>query len=101
MKINPLGNRILLKYIQKEEKTKEGIIIPDTAEENPIDLPDRGKIVRLGKEVNKKEFSIGDKVFFNRIESIKVCVSGKDTKDAKEIKYMIINEDKILGKIVE
>jgi chaperonin GroES len=45
MKIRPLGDRILVKRIQEEDKTKGGIIIPDTAKEKPQE----GKVVAVGK----------------------------------------------------
>ena len=45
MKIRPLGDRILVKRIKEEEKTKGGIIIPDTAKEKPQE----GKVIAVGK----------------------------------------------------
>ena len=53
MKIRPLGDRILVKRIKEEEKTKGGIIIPDTAKEKPQE----GKIVAVGKGKSRKRAS--------------------------------------------
>ena len=67
MKIKPLGDRILVKRIKEEERTKGGIIIPDTAKEKPQE----GKIVAVGKgkygddgKLIPIEVKAGDKILF-------------------------------------
>ena len=98
-KIKPLKNRILLKELNQSKTTKFGIVIPNTAITNKFDMPDRGKIMAMGKTVDKNEFSIGDKVFFNRVDPLRVTLSGEDTEDGSEIRYLLIKDDEILGKI--
>lgn len=99
MKIKPFKNRILLKYIKQEKKTPGGILIPDTAEDkdSPLGMSNRGKIIARGKDVDAKEFKIGTIVFFRRTDTIKVKLTGADTKDGREEKYMLIKDDEILG----
>ncbi len=87
----PLADRVLVKPLEAEEKTKTGIIIPDTAKEAPA----QGKIVVLGngkmKDGKKHEFSVkaGDKVLYSKY-------SGDEVKiDATE--YKVMKEEEILG----
>ncbi len=58
MTIKPLGNRVLAKQIEAETKTASGIIIPDSAQEKPL----QAEIVAVGKEVT--EVSVGEKVIY-------------------------------------
>ena len=91
-KIRPLGDRILVKRIQEEEKTKGGIFIPDTAKEKPQE----GEVVAVGKgkrledgKVVPLDVQVGDKILFGKY-------SGSDIKlDGQE--YMIMREDEVLG----
>jgi len=69
MKIKPLHDRVIVKRIDEEEKTKGGIIIPDTAKEKPQE----GKIVAVGKgkvlengSVQSLEVKVGDKVLYGK-----------------------------------
>ena len=94
MKIRPLGDRILLKRIEEEDKSKGGIIIPDTAKEKPQEgkvvavgngrMLDDGKLVPL--EVNK-----GDRVLFGKYSGTEVNLEGEE--------HLIVKEDDILGVI--
>jgi chaperonin GroES len=92
MKIRPLGDRILVKRIEEEEKSKGGIIIPDTAKEKPQQgivesvgagrRDDKGAIIPM--DVKK-----GDKVLFGKY-------SGSEIK-LNEEEYLIMREEDILG----
>ncbi len=91
-KLRPLGDRVLVLPLEKEEKTKSGIFLPDSAREERQE----GKVVAIGtgKWVDGKQISLGvkegDKVLFNKwAESIKF--EGKE--------YKILKEEDILGVI--
>ena len=88
----PLGDRILIKRIKEEEKTKGGIIIPDTAKEKPQE----GKVVAVGKgkhDDNGKlialEVKAGDKILFGKYSGSEIKFEGED--------HLILREDDILG----
>jgi chaperonin GroES len=92
MKIRPLGDRILVKRIKEEEKTKGGIIIPDTAKEKPQE----GKVVAVGKgKVTEEGKTIapdvkpGDKILFGKYSGSEVKIEGEE--------HLILREDDILG----
>ena len=94
MKIRPLGDRILVKRIQEEEKTKGGIIIPDTAKEKPQE----GKVVAVGKGKVTEEGKLitpdvkaGDKILFGKYSGSEVKIDGEE--------HLILREDDILGVI--
>ena len=92
MKIRPLQDRILVKRIEEEEKTKGGIIIPDTAKEKPSE----GKVVSVGKgkvledgKLQPLEIKKGDRVLFNKYSGTEVKIDGEE--------HLIIREDDVLG----
>jgi chaperonin GroES len=92
MKIRPLGDRILVKPIKEEEKTKGGIIIPDTAKEKPQE----GKVVAVGKGKVTEEGKLlvpdvkaGDKILFGKYAGSEVKLEGEE--------HLILREDDILG----
>jgi chaperonin GroES len=92
MKIRPLGDRILVKRIQEEEKTKGGIIIPDTAKEKPQE----GKVVAVGKGKMTEEGKLihpdvkaGDRILFGKYSGSEVKIEGEE--------HLILREDDILG----
>lgn len=92
MKIRPLSDRILVKRIKEEDKTKGGIIIPDTAKEKPQE----GKVVAVGKgkttETGKlvaPDVKAGDRILFGKY-------SGSEVKLDDE-EHLIVREDDILG----
>jgi chaperonin GroES len=92
MKVRPLGDRVLVKRIDEEEKTKGGIIIPDTAKEKPqegrVMAVGSGKTLEDGKLV-PLEVKAGDKILFSKY-------SGNDIKlDGQE--HLILRESDILG----
>ena len=94
MKIRPLQDRVIVKRVQEEEKTKGGIIIPDSAKEKPIE----GEVTAVGKgkvqddgSVQKPEVKKGDRVLFGKYAGTEVKLDGID--------YLILREDDILGVI--
>ncbi|HNQ64066.1 MAG TPA: co-chaperone GroES [Syntrophorhabdaceae bacterium] len=95
MKIKPLQDRILVKRIEEEEKTKGGIIIPDAAKEKPQE----GKVVAVGDgkvlENGTKSpltVKVGDKILFGKYSGTEIKVDGEE--------HLILREDDVLG-IVE
>ncbi|HLZ18202.1 MAG TPA: co-chaperone GroES [Smithellaceae bacterium] len=94
MKIRPLQDRIIVKRLEEETKTKGGIIIPDSAKEKPIE----GKIIAVGKgkvteegKVLALDVKVGDKVLFSKYGGTEVKIDGEE--------YLIMREDDILGVI--
>jgi chaperonin GroES len=94
MKIRPLQDRILVKRLEGEEKTKGGIIIPDTAKEKPAE----GKVVAVGKgkrdddgDYISLDVKKGDKVLFSKYAGTEVQIEGDE--------HIIIREDDVLGVI--
>ncbi len=92
MKVRPLGDRVLVKRLEEEEKTKGGIIIPDTAKEKP----QQGKIVAVGNgrttedgKVIPMNVKVGDKVLFQKYSGSDIKIEGEE--------YLIMREEEILG----
>ena len=92
MKIRPLGDRVLVKRVEEEQKSKGGIIIPDTAKEKPAE----GKILAAGKgKVNEDGKVVplavkkGDRVLFGKYSGSEVKIDG--------VEHLIMREDDILG----
>lgn len=92
MKIQPLGERVVIKVLEAEEKTKGGIILPDTAKEKP----QKGEIVAVGKgkllddgSVKALEVKVGDKVLFSKYSGSEVKVDDEE--------YLILKEEDILA----
>src|SRR5258708_39916717 len=90
--LRPLGDRILVKRVKEEERTKGGIIIPDTAKEKPQE----GKIVAVGKgkygddgKLIPIEVKAGDKILFGKYSGSEFKLDGED--------LLILREDDILG----
>ncbi len=92
MKIRPLQDRVIVKRLEEEQKTKGGIIIPDTAKEKPIEgeviAVGKGKILEDGK-IAKLDVKVGDRVLFSKYGGTEVKIEGVD--------YLIMREDDILG----
>ena len=81
MKIRPLADRLVVKRTQEEEKTKGGIIIPDTATEKPI----KGEVIAVGAgkilengNVRALAVKAGDKVLFGKYSGTEVKVDGEE-----------------------
>jgi len=94
VKIRPLADRILVKRVEEEEKTKGGIIIPDTAKEKPQE----GKVVAVGQgrttddgKLQPMNVKKGDKVLFSKYAGTEVTLDGEE--------HLIIREDDVLGVI--
>ena len=95
MNIRPLQDRLIVKRLEEEQKTKGGIIIPDTAKEKPIEgevvAAGKGKVTEDGKVI-PLDVKVGDRVLFSKYGGTEVKIEG--------IEYLIMREDDILG-IVE
>ena len=94
MKIRPLQDRVIVKRVEEEEKTKGGIIIPDTAKEKPME----GKVIAVGKgkvledgKIHPMDVKAGDRVLFGKYSGTEVKIDGEE--------HLIMREDDILGVI--
>ena len=92
MKIRPLHDRIIVRRVEEEEKTKGGIIIPDSAKEKPME----GEVIAVGKgkkaddgKVIKMDVKAGDRVLFSKYAGTEVKINGEEN--------LIMREDDILG----
>lgn len=92
MKFRPLHDRVLIKRIEKDEKTINGIIIPDTAKEKPIE----GEVVAVGTGTRTEEgkilpldVKVGDVVVFGKWSGTEVKVDGQE--------YLVMKESDIMG----
>ncbi|HVH43048.1 MAG TPA: co-chaperone GroES [Labilithrix sp.] len=92
MKIRPLQDRLVVKRTQEEEKTKGGIIIPDTAKEKPLEgvvvAVGSGKAVKNGKVI-ALDVKAGDKVLFGKYAGTEVKVDGEE--------LVLLREDDVLA----
>ncbi|WAC08672.1 MAG: co-chaperone GroES [Thermodesulfobacteriota bacterium] len=92
MKIRPLQDRVIVKRVEEEEKTKGGIIIPDTAKEKPqegqIIAVGPGKVTDDGKKI-PMEVKVGDRVLFGKYSGSEIKMDGEE--------HLIMREDDILG----
>jgi chaperonin GroES len=91
-KFRPLGDRVLVKRIKEEERTKGGIVIPDTAKEKPQE----GKVIAVGKGKYTDEGKLipievrsGDKILFGKYSGSEVQLDGEE--------HVIMREEDILG----
>ena len=94
MKIRPLQDRVLVERVDQEEKSSGGIIIPDTAQEKPME----GKVMAVGKGARNKEGKVypldvkkGDRILFGKWSGTEVKLDGKDV--------MVMKESDIMGVI--
>ena len=94
MKIRPLQDRVIVRRVKEEEKTKGGLFIPDTAKEKPVEgmvlAVGNGKILEDGS-VRKLDVKAGDRVLFGKYSGTEVKVEGEE--------HLILREDDILGVI--
>lgn len=95
-KIKPLGDRVLVKPLEREEKTKSGIVLPDTAKEKPqegrILAVGSGKLLDNGTKV-PLEVKAGQKVIFSKYAGTEVKVDGEE--------LMILGERDVLAIVEE
>ncbi|MDD5680714.1 MAG: co-chaperone GroES [Candidatus Omnitrophica bacterium] len=92
MKIQPLGDRVVIEVLEAREKTKGGIVLPETAKEKPQE----GKVVAVGKgkvsdegKVIPLETKVGDKILYGKYTGTEVTID--DTE------YLIMKEEDILA----
>ena len=92
MNFRPLHDRVLVKRVEEESKTKGGIIIPDTAKEKPQE----GEVVAVGPgarddsgKVNALELKAGDRILFGKWSGTEVKIDGED--------LIIMKESDVLG----
>jgi len=92
MKVRPLHDRLIVQRLEEEEKTKGGIIIPDTAKEKPIE----GKVIAVGAGRIKKdgtkiplEVKKGDRVLYAKYGGTEVRIDGEE--------YLMMKEDDVLA----
>ena len=92
MALKPLGDRIVVKQLEAEEKTKSGLIVPDSAKEKPQEA----KVVAVGSgkllddgTVKKLEVKTGDRVLYGKYSGSEVTVDGTD--------YLILKEEDVLA----
>lgn len=93
--IRPMHDRVIVKRLKEEEKTKGGIIIPDSAKEKPIE----GEVLAVGNgkvqedgSLRKLDVKVGDRILFGKYSGTEVKVDGDDR--------LILREEDILGVIV-
>ena len=92
MKIRPLQDRVIVKRLEEEGKTKGGIIIPDTAKEKPQE----GKVIAVGKgkvtedgKVIPLDVKVGDRILFGKYSGTEIKIEGEE--------HLIMREEDILG----
>lgn len=90
--IRPLQDRVIVKRVKEEEKTKGGIYIPDSAKEKPIE----GEVIAVGNgkvqedgQVRKLDVKVGDRILFGKYSGTEVKLDGEE--------HLILREDDILG----
>lgn len=92
VKVRPLGDRVIVKALPKEEKTKGGVILPDTAKEKPqqgeVIAAGKGKILENGTLV-PMEVKVGDRVLYGKYSGTDIKLDGEE--------YLIVKESEILG----
>jgi chaperonin GroES len=93
MKIQPLHDRVIVKRVEEEEKTKGGIIIPDTAKEKPIEgiivAVGSGKIDTEGGKKVALEVKKGDRVLFSKYAGTEINIDGEE--------HLIMKEEDIIA----
>jgi chaperonin GroES len=94
VKIRPLQDRVIVKRIEEDEKSKGGIIIPDTAKEKPQE----GKVVAVGKgkvtddgKITPLDVKVNDRVLFGKYSGSEISIDGDE--------HLIMREEDILGVI--
>jgi chaperonin GroES len=96
MNVKPLQDRILLKRVESEDKTKSGLYIPDSAKEKPSEgivlAVGAGKTLDSG-EIATPQVKEGDRVLFGKYSGTEIKIAGDD--------HIIIREDDILGIVTE
>jgi chaperonin GroES len=94
MKIRPLQDRLVIRRIEEQEKTKGGLIIPDSAKERPLE----GEVIAVGAGKKLEDGKVvpldvkkGDRVLFGKYSGNEIKVDG--------VEHLILREDEVLGVI--
>ena len=95
MKLKPLGDRLIVKAVEEEEKTSSGIVLPDTAKEKP----QKGKVIAVGEgkfddEGEKRiplDVAEGDEVLYSKYGGTEITVDGED--------LLVLRESDVLAKV--
>jgi chaperonin GroES len=94
MKVRPLQDRLLIRRIEEQERTKGGIIIPDTAKERPLE----GEVIAIGNGKRLEDGTLvpldvkkGDRVLFGKYSGTEIKVDG--------VEHLILREEEVLGVI--
>ncbi|AYO31565.1 MAG: chaperonin GroES [Thermoanaerobacteraceae bacterium] len=91
MNIKPLGDRIVIKVLEKEERTKGGIVLPDTAKEKP----QKGEVLAVGSgeiidgQKVPLEVKVGDKIIFSKYAGTEVKIDDEE--------YLILRQSDVLA----
>ncbi|MEP7105241.1 MAG: co-chaperone GroES [Chloroflexota bacterium] len=92
MNLRPLGDRVVVKPVEREEMTKSGIVLPDTAKEKPqegiVEAVGTGRILDNGTKI-PMELKVGDKVLYAKY-------AGNEFK-LEEVEYLIVSEKDVLA----
>lgn len=92
IRLRPLGDRVLVKTIEKKDEVRSGLIIPDTAKEKPqegeIIAAGKGKLSEDGKLI-PMDVKAGDKILYGKYSGTEIKVEGQE--------YLIMHQDDILG----
>ncbi|MGV8119136.1 MAG: co-chaperone GroES [Vulcanimicrobiota bacterium] len=92
LNVKPLGDRVIIKPLPQEEKSKGGIILPDTAKEKPqqgeVVAIGSGRILDNGTKVHM-EVKVGEKVLYGKYSGTEIKIEGEE--------YLIVKESEILG----
>jgi chaperonin GroES len=96
MKVRPLQDRLVIRRVDEEEKTKGGLIIPDTAKERPLE----GEVIAVGAGKRTEDGTLvaldvqqGDRVLFGKYAGTEIKIDG--------VEHLIMREDEILGIIAK
>ncbi len=95
-KVKPLGDKILVEVLEAEERTKGGIILPDTAKEEKTE----GKVISVGGgrfldtgKIQPLEVKAGDRVIFGKYSGDEILIDGKKHKVLKESEVLAVYQD--------
>jgi len=93
MKLKPLSNKIILEAVSSEEKTKSGIIIPDTVNQ---EKPEQGKVLAVGPgkllkdgKRSPMDIKVGDTVIFSKYSPSEIKIDGKE--------YLVVSDEDVLA----
>jgi len=95
IRLKPLGDRVLVKPVEKKDEVRGGLIIPDTAKEKPqegeVMAVGKGKITEEGKLL-PMDVKVGDRILYGKYSGTEIKIEGQE--------YLIMNQDDVVG-IVE